>query len=180
MRRSSALITTLALAAGSLLWSSAPAQAAAPSGQATVEAGSTAARPKAYVRVLYPTRMRRGGSATFSYKATRLRRIEADGVVLAAFLPKNTVSKVRFLSKPPHSKCGYYASRAYCVVKLKGANTISMRLQISVKYKYAGKYYINHYARAIGFESGLSTRDYVRQISREDLIAKSKTIISLR
>ncbi|MFC4591113.1 hypothetical protein [Sphaerisporangium corydalis] len=183
MRRLSALITSLAVGAGSILLASAPAQAAGavPARAATVKVVPAAAAvqaPKAYVRVLYPTGMRRGGFATFSYRATRLRRIEADAIVLAAFVPRGTVSKVRFLNKPAHASCGFFNSRAYCLIKHGNANTVSVRFQIWVKYKYAGSYSVDHYARAVGLESGLSVRDYVRQISRKDRINRSRTIIS--
>ncbi|MEU8266915.1 hypothetical protein AB0B89_07080 [Sphaerisporangium sp. NPDC049002] len=172
------MITSLALAGASLLWTAAPAEATS-TRAASVQAAPTGAQ-KAKAYVWYPTGIRRGGVATFRYKAVHLRRLTADGLVLAAYLPKNTVSKVRFTSKPPHAKCGYSASRAYCVVPLRGRDTISMTMQISIKYKYAGRYYVGHYARAVGLESGLSTRDYVDEVSRDDLIAKSKTIISSR
>ncbi|MEV7970591.1 hypothetical protein AB0O34_32070 [Sphaerisporangium sp. NPDC088356] len=183
MRRSSASITSLALTAGSILWAATPAQAASTQAASTqvvsVQAAPTGA-PKAKAYVWYPTGIRRGGVATFRYKATHLRRLVSDGLVLAAFLPKNTVSKVRFTSKPSHAKCGYSASRAYCVVPLRGADTISMTMQVWIKYKYAGNYYVGHYARAVALESGLSTRDYVDEVARGDLIHKSKTIISRR
>ncbi|WP_405151906.1 hypothetical protein OG589_22250 [Sphaerisporangium sp. NBC_01403] len=178
MRWLPASITSLALAAGSLLWTSAPAEAAS-TPTVPVQAASAGAQ-KGKVYVWYPTRLRRGGVATFRYKAVHLRGLTADGLVLAAFLPKNTVSKVRFTSKPSHAKCGYSASRAYCVVPLRGRDTISMTMQISIKYKYAGKYYVGHYARAVGLESGLSTRDYVDEVARGDLIVKSRTVISPR
>ncbi|WP_214413733.1 hypothetical protein [Sphaerisporangium fuscum] len=174
------MITSLALAAGALVGYSGPAAAAtrrAAPGQA-VRAAAPAAG--AYVGVRYPTAIRRGGFITYDYRVKHLRRLESDAVVIVAFLPRNTPSKVRFLSKPAHSSCGYYSSRAYCVVRLTGADGFSARLRVWVKYKYAGRYRTDHYARAVNFESGLSTRDYVEEVTRGDLMARSRTTIYRR
>ncbi|MEV6981332.1 hypothetical protein AB0M95_08760 [Sphaerisporangium sp. NPDC051017] len=183
MRKTSALLASLALAAGSLLLPAAPAQAgtapAAGKASAQASAGAQNAGP-ARVNVSYPRGMRRGGYATYTYKVTDAGRLQDDALVLATILPAKVVSKVRFVKKPSNASCGYRNLRVYCVVRLGSANTLSMQFRVYVKYRYAGDFKADHYWTPVSYEPGLSAWDYVRQVGREDRIGRSTTKISLR
>ncbi|GII83727.1 hypothetical protein Ssi03_17170 [Sphaerisporangium siamense] len=188
MRKPAILIASLAVAAGTLLLP-ASAQAAPVPGRtetaATARTVATAARAdvaaaRPRVNVSYPKGMRRGGYATYTFKVTGARQIQDDGLVLATFLPPKEVSKVRFLRKPPNASCSYRNPRVYCVVRLGSANTLTMQIRVWVKYRYGGTFMADHYWAPVSFESGLTARDYVDQLTRDDRIGRSKTKISLR
>ncbi|WP_181871388.1 hypothetical protein [Sphaerisporangium album] len=194
MRKTSTLPASLALATGSLLLSAAPVQAApvqaapvqaapaqAVAASATGEASAGARTAlAARVKVSYPRGMRRGGYATYTYKVTNAGQLQDDALVLTTILPSKAVSKVRFVKKPPHASCGYRSLRVYCVVRLGSANTLGMQFRVYVKYKYAGNFMADHYWTPVSYEPGLGAWDYVREVSRDDRIGRSKTKISLR
>ncbi|GII76058.1 hypothetical protein Sru01_10400 [Sphaerisporangium rufum] len=182
MRRLTTFATTAALAGGLLaLPGTASAAPAAPAATRAVAAhtAEAAQRPKAHVTVNYPRAIRRGGFATFGYQVSGLRRLRGDRLVLVAYLPKGTASKIRFIARPPHSSCGVRDVRAYCVVRFGSADKVAMRLRVWVKYKYAGNYRVGHYARIVAAGSG-SVRGYLAQVTRGDLIGTSRTVISRR
>jgi hypothetical protein len=156
----------LAVAAGLVLVSS-PAQAA------TAQSTTRAAR-QAYASIYYPTRVRRGGAATYTYKVTGARQLDDETVVLVSYLPHN-LGKVRILNRPAHSSCGFNKSKwaVYCVVHLHGQNTFSMRFRLYWSYRYAGWYKVYNYAAPVSLGGG-SAWDYVKRVGgTRDLIRKA-------
>lgn len=181
MRKLITAATSVALGAGLLLGGAPAAQAAQAAPAQAGTSGVAAAAPKAKVKITYPKRIRRGGNAVYTWRVTGLKRFGSDAVVLSTHLPKNLGHSFRFLSKPKHSTCGFQKKRwvVYCIVRLRGQNTAGMKFRVILHYKYAGWYRADHYATPIIREllPGGSVRDYLNQVSRQDRIGQSRTLI---
>src|SRR5690606_32756832 len=169
-------VTTLVAAAG-VFWAATPAQAAAQA--ATRGADSeTALRP--YVRVTYPTRIARGGIATYTVRATGLRAARGEAVAMVSYLPKR-LGSVRIVQRPANASCGFRASKwaVYCVVFLRGQSSAQWRFRLDWNYRYAGPYRVDTYARVLSIGGG-SGWDYARRVTKRDLIGRARTTILRR
>jgi hypothetical protein len=172
MKRLITALTSLA-AAASVFWAATPAQAAAQATQGTDSA--TARRP--YVRVTYPTRVARGGIATYTVRATGLRSARGEAIAMVSYLPRN-LGTVRIIQRPANSSCGFRKSKwaVYCVVFLRGQSSATWRFRLDWLYRYAGPYRVDTYARVVSIGGG-SGWDYARQVTRSDLIGRAHTRI---
>ncbi|MEV5409218.1 hypothetical protein AB0K60_10335 [Thermopolyspora sp. NPDC052614] len=175
MKRLITTFTSLAVAA-STFWAAAPAQAAAQAAgaQSTAKAAAaesaTARRP--YVRVTFPTRVARGGLATYTVRATGLRSARGEAIVMVSYLPRH-LGTVRIIQRPSNSTCGFRASKwaVYCVVFLRGQSSAQWRFRLDWNYRYAGWYRVDNYAKVVSIGGGTGW-DYASQITKADLIGK--------
>lgn len=176
MKRLITTLTSLAVAA-STLWAAAPAQAAAAQttaqGSAAKAAGSeSAAARRPYVRVTFPTRIARGGLATYTWRATGLRSARGEAIVMVSYLPRR-LGTVRIIQKPRNATCGFRKAKwaVYCVVFLRGQSTAQWRFRLDWDYRYAGWYRVDNYAKVVSIGGGTGW-DYASQITKRDLIGK--------
>jgi len=170
MKKALTALTSLAAAAG-VLWAGTPAQAAA---QASQSAESTA-RP--YVRVTYPKVVARGGAATYTIRATGLRSAYGETIAMVSYLPKN-LGSVRIIQRPRNASCGFRASKwaVYCVVPLRGQSSSQWKFRLHWKYRYAGPYRVDTYARIVSLGGG-SGWAYASRVTKSDLIGRAHSRI---
>jgi hypothetical protein len=142
MRRLITVCSALVVAMGLFLIGS-PAQAAV-QGKSGAQAE---ARSAGRLHIVYPTRIRRGGSGTYTVTVTGTRRSRGEWFVMSAYVPKH-LGSVRIISRPAHSSCGFNKHKwaVYCLVRLVGQDKFRMRFRLNWSYRYAGWYKVNHYA----------------------------------
>ncbi|WP_157529984.1 hypothetical protein [Microtetraspora niveoalba] len=175
MRRVLAAATCLMAA---FLASPAPAHATA--GSAPAQAASSAVQrrlPK--VKVTYPSAIRRGKPGRITYKVSHPDQFTDEALVLQTDLPRGIVSKVRFVTKPKGAKCGAQKRNSvgnyavYCVIRSLKHTRLTMSFNVWIKPSYRGKFRSGHYWRAVTLDYKGSTRDYLDEITRKDLIGKT-------
>ncbi|MCC5579103.1 hypothetical protein IMZ11_26100 [Microtetraspora sp. AC03309] len=149
-----------------------PVPAHASAGSSTVERRTTK------VRVTYPSAIRRGRPARFTFTVTRPDQIDDEALVLETDLPHGIVSKVRFVTKPRGAKCGAQKRNSagnygvYCVVRSLDYTKITMSFNVWLKSSYYGKFRASHYWAPVTLDYGGSIGDYLDEITRDDLIGR--------
>jgi hypothetical protein len=122
--------------------------------------------------VTFPTRVARGGLATYTVRATGLRSARGEAIVMVSYLPKR-LGTVRIVQRPRNATCGFRKSKwaVYCVVFLRGQSSAQWRFRLDWNYRYAGWYRVDNYAKVVSIGGG-SGWDYASQITKADLIGK--------
>ncbi|MFC4530132.1 hypothetical protein [Sphaerisporangium dianthi] len=183
MRR---LLVPIAFAAGLSLLAPQSAQAAtttSASSAATSSATETVTQLRSRVTVSYPKAIRRGWPVRYTYKVTNPNEIDDERLVLATDLPRGIVSKVRFVTKPRGASCGTQKRNAagnfsiYCVVRSLNHSKITMSFNVWIRTSYRGKFRAGHYWAPVSIGGG-SVRDYLDEVTRENLIGHSWTKIA--
>ncbi|MEV0971703.1 hypothetical protein [Microtetraspora glauca] len=162
------------------LASPAPAHATAASSRAHAAADSSRVErrvPK--VKVTYPSAIRRGHPARITYKVSHPDQFGDEALVLQTDLPRGIVSKVRFVTKPRGATCGTQKRNSvgnyavYCVIRSLNHSKLTMSFNVWIKTSYNGKFRSGHYWRPVTLDYGGSTRDYLDEITRKDLIGNT-------
>ncbi|WP_248962165.1 hypothetical protein [Sphaerisporangium perillae] len=170
------LLLPVALATGVFLL-------APPAAQASTErssAAETATQLRSRVTVTYPKEIRRGWPARYTFKVANPNEIDDETLVLATDLPRGIVSKVRFVTKPRGASCGTHSRNAagnyeiYCVVRSLNHTKLTMSFNVWIKTSYYGKFRAGHYWAPVSLGGG-SVRDYVDELTKDDLIGHTWT-----
>ncbi|WP_433417716.1 hypothetical protein ACQP1V_00720 [Microtetraspora malaysiensis] len=175
MRR---VLTAATCLVAAFLASPAPAHATeASSGAHTASYAAERRLPK--VKVTYPSAIRRGRPARITYKVTHPDQFTDEALVLQADFPRSIVSKVRFVTRPKGAKCGTQKRNSvgnyavYCVIRSLNHSRLTMSFNVWIKTSYRGKFRSGHYWRPVTLDYGGSTRDYLDEITRKDLIGNA-------
>ncbi|GLX02229.1 hypothetical protein [Microtetraspora sp. NBRC 16547] len=137
------------------------------------------ARRTTKVKVTYPSAIRRGGPARFTYKVTHPDQMVDEALVLETDLPRGISPRVRFVTKPRGAKCGTQKRNSagnyavYCVIRSLNHSTITMSFNVWIKSSYRGKFRAGHYWAPVTLDYTGSTQDYLDEITKDDLIGNT-------
>lgn len=170
MKRPITALVSLA-AALSVFWAAAPAQAAA---TAPARAAAETARAP-YIRVWYPTRVARGGVATYTVRATGLRSARGEAIAMVSYLPRR-LGKVRIVQRPKNATCGFRKSKwaVYCVVFLRGQSSAQWRFRLDWNHRFVGPYRVDTYSNVLSIGGGTGW-DYAKRA--DHLIGRARSRI---